>query len=160
MNFEIAILRVLGNEGGYTVNPSDPGGETQWGISKRSYPDVDIKSLTREAAQEIYRRDFWAPIHGDEWPLSMSFQILDFAVNAGIETAKRKAQTALNLADDGVWGPVSLEAMRTANPSIFTARFAAAKIRYYTRLTTWPVFGAGWMNRIAADLDFAGVDLA
>lgn len=37
----------------------DPGGETKWGISKRSYPDLDIAALTREQAIEIYFRDYW-----------------------------------------------------------------------------------------------------
>ncbi len=54
-----AVQRVLVDEGGYVNNPSDPGGETNFGISKRSYPDLDIKNLTHEAAIEIYFNDFW-----------------------------------------------------------------------------------------------------
>jgi hypothetical protein len=46
-------------EGGYVNDPHDAGGETNMGISKRSYPDVDIRHLTREDAEEIYYRDFW-----------------------------------------------------------------------------------------------------
>ena len=33
--FEKAVERVLENEGGYVNHPSDPGGETKFGISKR-----------------------------------------------------------------------------------------------------------------------------
>jgi lysozyme family protein len=58
-DFDQAVEFVLGHEGGYSNDPNDPGGETNFGISKRSYPDVDIKNLTREGAKEIYRRDFW-----------------------------------------------------------------------------------------------------
>ncbi len=46
-------------EGGYVDDPADPGGETNFGISKRSYPDLDIKALTRDEAIAIYYRDFW-----------------------------------------------------------------------------------------------------
>jgi lysozyme family protein len=52
--FDKAFDRLMGHEGGYTDNPKDPGGETNWGISKRSYPSVDIKNLTREQAGVLY----------------------------------------------------------------------------------------------------------
>jgi len=68
MKFEDAFERLLGHEGGYIDNPKDPGGETNWGISKRSYPTVDIKNLTRWAAMDIYRRAFWDPVHGEKLP--------------------------------------------------------------------------------------------
>ena len=54
-----AVRRVIAVEGGYTFNPEDPGGETKFGISKRSYPDVDIKNITSDQAIEIYWNDFW-----------------------------------------------------------------------------------------------------
>ena len=57
--FLVAVEVVLTHEGGYTNNPADPGGETNYGISKRSYPQLDIKALTREQAVEIYRQDWW-----------------------------------------------------------------------------------------------------
>lgn len=159
MNFQIAIQRVLDNEGGYVFDPRDPGGETNFGISKRSYPDVDIKGLTREQASAIYRKDFWDPLDAETFPLSMSFQLLDFAVNAGIGTAIRKAQTALGIADDGRWGPISQAAMHAVDPAQFTILFAVAKLRFYTKLSTWPAFGAGWINRVAADLELAASDI-
>ncbi len=46
-------------EGGYVNDAHDPGGETNMGISKRSYPHEDIKDLTRDEAIAIYWRDFW-----------------------------------------------------------------------------------------------------
>uniref|UniRef100_UPI0039E582BF glycosyl hydrolase 108 family protein n=1 Tax=Klebsiella pneumoniae TaxID=573 RepID=UPI0039E582BF len=62
--FDDLIGRVLGHEGGYVNDPRDPGGETQFGISKRAYPNVDIKGLTRETAISIYKRDFWDRVQG------------------------------------------------------------------------------------------------
>jgi lysozyme family protein len=65
MRFPEVFDRVIGHEGGYVNDPNDPGGETQWGISKRSYPHLNIRMLTRAEAMGIYDRDFWQPLHGD-----------------------------------------------------------------------------------------------
>ncbi len=40
-------------------DPDDTGGETKYGVSKRSYPQLNIKTLTLKQAKAIYRRDFW-----------------------------------------------------------------------------------------------------
>ena len=61
MDFDSAFTKLLGHEGGYVCHKDDPGGETCWGISKRSYPHEDIKNLTQERAKQIYKRDFWGP---------------------------------------------------------------------------------------------------
>ena len=53
MTFEEAVKSVLKHEGGYVNDPKDPGGETNFGISKRAFPDLDIKNLTEEDAIEI-----------------------------------------------------------------------------------------------------------
>ena len=58
-NFQDAIKFTLKWEGGYVNHPTDPGGETRFGISKRSYPDEDIKNLSIARAMEIYKKDYW-----------------------------------------------------------------------------------------------------
>ena len=52
--FDYFIERVLVHEGGYVNDPRDPGGETKYGIAKRSYPGVDIRNLTRAQAVGIW----------------------------------------------------------------------------------------------------------
>ena len=49
--FDQVIDRVLAHEGGYVNDPDDPGGETKYGISKKAYPKIDIKNLTKEEAK-------------------------------------------------------------------------------------------------------------
>ena len=156
MNFDDAFTRLLGNEGGYTNNPNDPGGETNWGISKRSYPDVDIKNLTQEGAKAIYLRDFWNPI-GDAHP-AIKFQCFDFAVNSGIQTAIRKLQAAIGVADDGHWGPVSAAALAAMDVNDVLMRFMAQRLRFWVKCTAWPTMGGGWANRAATDLEYASQD--
>lgn len=158
MDFILAINRVLGIEGGYTNDPLDPGGETKWGISKRSYPDVDIANLTRSGAIDIYQRDFWHAGHMDEYDGALAYQVLDFAVNSGIQTALRKLQFAAGVADDGHVGPVTVAAIKAMPVPKILALFIAARGEYWAKLQKFRDFGAGWMNRMVADIRYAVVD--
>lgn len=156
--FDQMIERVLGHEGGYVFDRRDPGGETQWGISKRSYPTVDIKKLTRAQAIDLYRRDFWKRVHGDQLPACFVFQALDAAVNHGVGNSIRWMQRAAGVADDGVIGPVTLAAIGRCDPADLVLRFNAARLEFYTKLSTFDTFGRGWINRIAGNLRFAAED--
>lgn len=158
MTFDLAFDRLMGSEGGYSDDPSDPGGETNWGISKRSYPNVDIKNLTREGAKAIYLRDFWTRINGDEMYDGVAFQVFDFAVNSGIETAIRKLQAAAGVADDGHWGPVSRARVAAMTESDVIMRLNAERLRFMTKLKNWPHAGKGWANRIADNLLYGAED--
>src|SRR6202012_1283339 len=112
VSFARAGANVIKTEGCNVNNPLDPGGETAFGISKRAYPNLDIKNLTQQEATEIYSRDYWDPIRGDELPDSVSFALLDFAVNSGVATSIRCLQRAVNVSVDGVLGPQTIAACR------------------------------------------------
>jgi len=156
VNFDEAFDRLIGNEGGYSNDPLDPGGETNWGISKRSYPDVDIKNLTREGAKAIYLRDFWNPL--GSVPDAVKFQAFDFAVNSGIQTAIRKLQAAISVADDGHWGPVSAGKLASMGVNDVLMRYIAQRLRFWASLSTWEHEGKGWAIRAARDLEYASED--
>lgn len=159
MDFDTVINRVLGNEGGYVNRADDPGGETNWGISKRSYPDVDVKNLTREQAIEIYRADFWAKVDGAELPEALMFQAIDFAVNSGCETAVRYLQLAAGVADDGHVGPATLAAMKAMPPAVLLITYLALRLKFMAKLKNWSSDGKGWANRIGDDLILGAQDL-
>lgn len=158
MNFDQAFDRLISNEGGYTPGKDDPGGETNWGISKRSYPNVDIANLTREGAKAIYLQDFWQRGHMDEYDPAIAFQVFDMAVNSGIETAVRMLQQAAGVADDGHIGPVTVAAIKAKTVTDMLMLFIARRLKFWTKLSTWPTFGKGWANRAADDLIFAAAD--
>ena len=157
LDFDTAFARLMGNEGGYVNDPSDPGGETNWGISKRSYPDLDIKHLTRDDAKAIYKRDFW-DVLGDDTHPAIKFQVFDFAVNSGVQTAIRKLQAAIGVADDGHWGPISAAKLKSMDLNDVLMRFVAERLDFWRRLSTWPKFGAGWAGRAATDLRYSAQD--
>lgn len=158
MNFDQAFERLVSNEGGYVNNPEDPGGETKFGISKRSYPTVDIANLTRDEAKEIYRRDFWQRGSMDQYDGAIAFQAFDAAVNHGIETAIRLLQRAAGVADDGHIGPITIAAIKSKSVTDMLMLFIAQRIKFWTRLSTWATFGRGWANRAADDLIYAAED--
>src|ERR1700743_939548 len=96
LGFGMDMTFVFKWEGGYVNDPSDPGGETNFGISKRAYPNVDIKNLTRQAAQEIYERDYWSKINGDTLEPNLACAALDTAINMGVSRAMQFLQQSGN----------------------------------------------------------------
>lgn len=158
MDFNTTFERLMGSEGGYTDGKGDPGGETNWGVSKRSYPTVDIKNLTKDQAKTIFRRDFWNRISADSLPDGVAFQTADFAYNSGVETAIRYLQRAVKVADDGHWGPVSQAAVASMSESDIILRLLALRLEFMSGLKNWPIDGRGWARRIAANLKFGAED--
>lgn len=158
MDFDTAFDRLITNEGGYVNDPLDPGGETKYGISKRSYPTLDIRNLTRAEAKEIYRTDFWQRADMDAVDGAIAFQVFDAAVNHGIETAVRLMQRAAGVADDGHVGPVTITAVKTKSVTDMLMLFIAERLDYWTRLSNWGAAGKGWARRAAQDLRFAAID--
>lgn len=150
--FRRAFVSLLGNEGGYVNDPEDPGGETKFGISKKSYPSLDIKNLTVEKAQDIYYQDFWLVCGCDKMKYAITFEVFDAAVNHGQTKAIMLLQQALDVADDGKLGPISLAALAAYDQEDLLLRFEAFRLRFYTKLKKWDSFGRGWANRVADNL--------
>lgn len=86
-NFKKSLTFILKWEGGYSNDTNDPGGETKWGISKRAYPELDIKNLTPERASELYYNDYWLRAHCEDLPFPLSAVVFDTAVNLGVGRA-------------------------------------------------------------------------
>lgn len=123
-HFEKAVAFVLRHEGGYTNDNRDPGGETKFGISKRAYPQLDIKGLTVAEAKEIYRRDYWdrAECGSLDWPLCLVH--FDSCVNLGVSRATSLKEKAFNWTD-----------------------YLFLRIEYYSNLRK-PEYLRGWINRV------------
>jgi lysozyme family protein len=78
-----AVTRVLGNEGGFSSDANDPGGTTNFGISHRDYPQLDIANLTRDDAIAIYFRDFWNKARYAELPAAIAMKLFDLGGEHG-----------------------------------------------------------------------------
>lgn len=144
--FRKAVALILKHEGGYVHDPRDPGGETNFGISKRAYPHEDIKAMTAERAAFLYHRDYWQAIRGDELPYPLALITFDMAVNAGVGAAIRLLQRALKVEADGKLGPVTLAAAKAAGPEVAT-RLTRHRITYYAALGGWQYYANSWTQR-------------
>jgi lysozyme family protein len=165
--FEKAIEVVLAKEGGYVCDPADAGGETHFGISKRRYPEVEIKSLTRERAIDLYRRDFWNPAYDHIEPQALATKLLELTLHLRHGdmrpyydtdmTGIRLVQQALRaLGDptvtvDGRFGPNTLQAVRLESPPALLAAIQVQQCRHYlTLVDAAPEQGKflrGWIRR-------------
>lgn len=152
MNFDQAFERLIGHEGGYTPGNGDPGGETKFGISHRSYPGEDIKGMTLDRAKTIYARDFWGPAGCDVVPDAAKFQVFDTAVNSGVHAAIEIMQKAIGATPDGILGPLTLQTLQSMPAPRFIARYNAQRLAFMAGLTNWPRFSRGWALRIADNL--------
>ena len=152
MTFDEAFERLCGHEGGYVDHPDDPGGETNFGISKRAYPNEDIKGLTLFRAKQIYLRDYWGPAGCDTVPHTLKFDLFDMAVNSGVNKAVKTLQQVCGTDVDGILGPRTLLAISTMPTTRLVARFNGYRLEFLASLSTWPTFGRGWARRIATNL--------
>ena len=148
-DFHRCIEPILTEEGGYVNHPNDPGGETKFGISKRAYPHLAIRNLTRARAVSLYQSDYWQPIRGDQFPNPLALLLLDTAVNMGTQTAIRFLQRALNLPDDGLIGPQTLNAVKNHSaPGDLLTHIAAERAYRYKGLRHTDTFARGWYRRL------------
>jgi lysozyme family protein len=147
-NFERALEAVLTHEGGYVNHPRDPGGETNMGISRRSYPDEDIRGMTRERAGEIYRRDFWDAVQGDHLPDGMDLVAFDAAVNSGVSRGAKWLQLALGVEADGDIGIETVSAARRADAARVISNATSRRLAWLRTLKHWRTFAVGWTRRV------------
>jgi lysozyme family protein len=150
VDFPYCLALVLKHEGGYVNDPKDPGGETNMGISKRSFPKEDIRNLTRERAAELYERHYWIPAKCTSVPAPLRPLYFDTAVNCGVATAVRLLQLSCGIEADGIFGPATMKASIRAR----RADFAEERRQYYLRMVhrnpSLARFLGGWLNRIAS----------
>ncbi|GHT91989.1 hypothetical protein FACS1894122_05210 [Alphaproteobacteria bacterium] len=152
-----AFEYLMYHEGGYSNNQADAGGETKFGISKRSYPHLDIKKLTQDQARQIYFVDFW--LKGKYESIDdehIALKVFDLAVNVGIPQANKLIQRALrstgvSVTEDGIVGPVTLKAINNADSTDLLTALKSEAAGYYRLIAninpSQQRFITGWLNR-------------
>ncbi len=154
--FLVAVNRVLAEEGGYSSDPADPGGITNFGISARSHPGLDVAALTRDAAVRIYWREWWICFGFAQLPAPVAGKAFDLAVNIGARNAIRCLQRALRacglpVTEDGVIGGATALAAERAEPAALMAALRSELAAYYRLIAASQKSGAnyikGWLIR-------------
>ena len=157
-NWQKAFEQMLASEGGFVNHPSDPGGMTNLGVTKatwenwvgRESDEKEMRGLTPEKVEPLYKKKFWDACRCDELPSGIDYLVFDFAVNAGCGRSAKVLQTAVGATPDGGIGPMTLAAVNAVPEAELIEKFSQAKEDFYRSLNTFETFGKGWLNRVAA----------
>lgn len=156
--FKEIIQFTLDFEGGYVNNTNDPGGETKFGISKKAFPRLDIKNLTKEEAQKIYFLNYFHPLNIEQIPnKNLRFKVFDMGVLCGTQTSIKNLQNCLNLITgrnlliDGILGSkTNLAIQSIANQQGLVWTVTKGFEDYLMNLATKKTlaqFKEGWLKR-------------
>lgn len=151
-NREASISKTLTYEGGYTNDPRDPGGATNWGITiadarmywKHSASPADVRAMPKSVAIDIYRQKYWAKMHCDDRPDGVDFVDFDLGVNSGTGRTDQFRK--------------KLDPQKLA-PVPYVKAHSAMRLSFLHGLRTWSAFGKGWGRRVA-DVEATGVKMA
>jgi len=163
-NFEKAFEELIGIEGGYVNDPTDRGGETKYGISKRAYPHLDIRNLSLADAKKIYYDDYWQASGADQMlKYDLALELFDTAVNMGQSISRKFLQEALNLMNrngrnfqdllvDGIIGPKTITAYKTVDDRILLKVLNGLQFCRYKEICerdpSQEKYFNGWMLRV------------
>ncbi|HYW38149.1 MAG TPA: glycosyl hydrolase 108 family protein [Terriglobales bacterium] len=167
-SLDLFLPILLRFEGGYVDDPSDPGGETNKGITMATFRQCshgllgldptseNLKSLTDAQAGIVYRALYWDNMSGDDFQLQdLANIVCDFYVNAGTH-ATVLLQRILNgmgahVVEDGAIGPASIQALNALSQTEVYRQYKQGRINYYQNLgQRFPQFLQGWLNRVNA----------
>lgn len=158
--FYPAIAIVFPEEGKYSLQVGDPGGETKWGTARNEHPEITADKWARWSKDDsinLFHENYWIPHRCAEMPWRWALGVFDGEINQG--SVIKLAQRALGCTVDGVVGPQLLAAMGKSNDWQF-ANFMARRAKAYIPLPLFPNDGDGWFTRIAQICYYAGKEPA
>jgi lysozyme family protein len=170
-NFSKSLDHVLQAEGGFTDDPRDAGnhlsdgraGCTNMGVTQAAWEEyvghkvstADMKALTKEQVGKFYKNRYWDRVQADSLPVGIDFLAFSFAINAGVGSSAKLIQKAINVIPDGMIGPRTIQTIAGFDPKELVEKFSEAKEHYYSVLKTFPIYGKGWLNRVASEKTIA-----
>jgi lysozyme family protein len=154
--FKRCLDLVLKSEGGYVNHPSDPGGRTNLGVTQAVWEEWvghpvsenDMKALTAEKVSPMYEMKYWRTSYCEKLPQGLNLLVFSMAVNSGSGRAVKLLQRTLGLVEDGAIGPITMGKINECSAVDLVEKYSATRKAFYEGLKTFPIFGAGWVNRL------------
>ena len=154
-NFEECMARLLAHEGGYVWHAEDPGGETNFGVTRAVYEqyvgrqvmDGEMEGLTHDDVYPIYKENYWDRVRGDDLPSGVDWAVFDFCVNSGVSRSAKALQRIVGVEQDGGIGPMTLQAIAEMEPADIIEQMHHVRDGFYRSLSTFDTFGRGWIRR-------------
>lgn len=152
--YDAAMVRVFADEGGYTNDPVDPGGATNWGITiidarKHWKPDAtpnDVRNMPKAVASDIYRKHYANPMRYDDLPAGFDYSVLDAAINSGVGRAPIWGGKALGITAKSI-NDIVKPANDAPDKVAAIQKYWAVRLSFLRALGTFWRFGKGWTRR-------------
>ena len=154
-NFEQCMGWLLEHEGGYVNHPSDPGGETNLGVTRAVYEqyagrqvmDGEMQGLTHDDVYPIYKENYWDRVRGDELPSGVDWSVFDWGVNSGTSRSAKALQRIVGVEQDGGIGPMQVQHRIDMEEAEIIEQMHYVREKFYRSLSTFDTFGKGWLRR-------------
>lgn len=161
-NFDVFVERVLLHEGGYSNNPRDPGGETNFGVTRRfawkwGYRK-DMKTMSRDQAKDLYKVGIWYHYELPAFSPIIGFQAFDAFINHSPTRVIRWLQQCTLVEDDGIIGKITLESLRKSDPVAVSEEFLNKREDYFKKHPDLPLF-PGWLTRVKLNRAYREEDI-
>jgi lysozyme family protein len=155
-NFESSLQQVLVHEGGWADHPKDPGGATMKGVTLMTFrrhfgadkSKDELRNITDEQLNQIYRAGYWDKCHCDELPAGVDYAVFDAAVNSGPGRGAKWLQGAVGAKQDGGIGPKTLTKVKEHKPVHIIDNICDRRLTFLRSLANWATFGKGWNRRV------------
>lgn len=160
-NFSLYFPQLLKYEGGFVNDPADKGSCTNFGITiytltayrGHALTCQDVKNLTKEEAEKIYKKYYWDKIKGDDInSQSVAELLLDYAVHSGVTKASKVIQELVGVTVDGVIGAKTIQAINNQDPRNLFDRLKMNRKSYFDGIVranpSQAKFLKGWNNRL------------
>jgi lysozyme family protein len=142
-NYNDCLTRLLKDEGGYTNNPSDSGGPTNFGITLGDYRKYinpqgaakDVRNMGVAQAKVIYKSKYWDALDCDSLPSGVDYSCFDYGVNSGLGRPRKALQRFKSLK-----GTELIDAINNERAAFLKALEASQPKDQ--------VFDKGWMRRV------------
>ena len=157
-NFEKCLEMLLVHEGGYVNHPSDPGGETNLGVTRKVWEEwvghpvneKEMRNLTPTMVAPLYKRKYWDACRADDLISGLDYCVFDVSVNSGVGRAIKLLQSSVGATPDGGFGSITAALVKKAEeePQRIIELFSAKRLEFLESLKAFPVFGKGWSRRV------------
>ena len=154
-NFDKCLEMLMHHEGGFVNHPRDPGGMTNFGVTRMVYEkwvgrkmsEQDMRDLTPADVAPIYKNEYWKRCKCDDLPSGVDWCVFDWAVNSGVGRSAKALQGIIGATQDGGIGPMTLKLIAEHEPRELIEKMHDKRQGFYEGLKTFDSFGKGWTRR-------------
>ena len=151
-NVDVCLKMLLHHEGGFVNHPKDPGGITNFGVTKRVWEEwkgkkvseQDMRDLTTEDVAPLYKKRYWDKCKCNDLGSGLDFAVFDWAVNSGTGRSAKAVQKICGAAQDGAIGPKTVALVNGPNTQNMIEEVGKIRPHSYESLSTFDTSGRVW----------------